>query len=1124
MISAEVNSDAVCFVVTNLDKKTLTDDIWSTFMRYGKLKQVELMAVEEKMVAAIIYAIRPLHDICHEYIQVQGSRVVIREIPVSEYLNSQSRPLSASTFSIGGMATPLAFIEEWGTSDSVKFDINHKESTIMICFRHFGEYYRMIFDYDSTITKKLNIQRMEGSTSIIMTPSSPGYFYKMGRDNQWERITDICADRAKLDPCFRSLPVSPHDSLSPKSVQLNNWIVYRVVFDISDKSHEGLLRRIKISTGYSPQHTTPQRSTLLRVFPATLHQTCYQDLIIELPFPVQYMIEHMFSLRILSVYNIKEDFFQRIKSLGPVISHNLLMWMSAIHKRIYTPLNAIRDISKMAGDYLGDQEYIPEGGVHVWKLIITPTSIYPLQPTIQPMMEVQYQFKKYADRFLLVQFTDEDIGPLQYSPHNGRLYDRIYKILTNGIQLAGRLYTFAGTSTALMKSHSCWFFAPTNKFNASMMYQWLGELSEIDSVPRYIACMGQAFDRHIWNLKLKSNEIAEMDDVENFGHNFTQGTGKMSPEVARLIKAGIGLDYSPSVIEFNLAGATGVLVVSNFLRKRSVQLRTNQIDYYSANFDLRVTGYSQYKPAYLNRQSILLLANLGINNRIFDQRLEELIGHYEKSNLFKHGRYKTFIVDYLSGSLFKSFQALLDTQLLDRGDPFLQNIMKAYQNKLLRDMKEDGLLPIEQGARAYAVMDETGTLGQNEVFFQAMNTSDPLSTPHILNGACIIFRDHSCYPGDVRKLFAVDHPKLRHLKNVIVFSQHDYRDLPSACSNDNIKGANFTIIWDHDLVPARANLAYRTYTTAKPTATPNEITLTDVAKFFVNFISMDKTDAIENAYTTSIDSSGVNHGESLFLAEQKSRALDFATTGVCAQLPDEFYHTPSPDFVECNALKSYKSKSINGYNYRTAKVFKYHEITSNYPVYYDTRIYAPHMNEYIAQARTMKTKYDYQLKILLIQYSIQSEIEFISGCIIHWPKWTTPKERKQLAESIHWAYHQLKQSWRSKIESTFKDDPGRESKMEAMAAALYYITYHPTERNNHRHLGTEFFSFPWVMDDILCSLASKDHPLHTSMYTIPEDEITQHFSQRLIVDVSDSEDESEDESDLGEDEYSVYQM
>lgn len=66
--------------------------------------------------------------------------------------------------------------------------------------------------------------------------------------------------------------------------------------------------------------------------------------------------------------------------------------------------------------------------------------------------------------------------------------------------------------------------------------------------------------------------------------------------------------------------------------------------------------------------------------------------------------------------------------------------------------------------------DEFGVLKEGEVFCQYENPADPVEGPVVVKGPCAIMRAPAHNPGDIQIVNAVDHEKLRDLKNVIVFS------------------------------------------------------------------------------------------------------------------------------------------------------------------------------------------------------------------------------------------------------------------------------------------------------------------------------------------------------------------
>ena len=79
------------------------------------------------------------------------------------------------------------------------------------------------------------------------------------------------------------------------------------------------------------------------------------------------------------------------------------------------------------------------------------------------------------------------------------------------------------------------------------------------------------------------------------------------------------------------------------------------------------------------------------------------------------------------------------------------------------------------------IMDETGFLQEGEIYCSIHEESGP----RLLRGSVVITRSPAMHPGDVQCVKAVDVPignPLRALHNMVVFSSHGARDLPSMLS------------------------------------------------------------------------------------------------------------------------------------------------------------------------------------------------------------------------------------------------------------------------------------------------------------------------------------------------------
>jgi hypothetical protein len=379
--------------------------------------------------------------------------------------------------------------------------------------------------------------------------------------------------------------------------------------------------------------------------------------------------------------------------------------------------------------------------------------------------------------------------------------------------------------------------------------------------------------------------------VDEYGNNFTAECGKMSPQVAREIVSGLNLDYVPSVVQFNVCGFKGILMLSNYLSGRKIQLRTSQFKFDSKDLTLSISKYSRNCKVYLDWHTITILSSLGVRYHYFEDILQDEIQSYEKpSQKFSNAYAHIFDNQYFLRNEAHDFGHIIRYGSVSQKEPFISNFLTSLESKRLRELKEDCKIFVNKAARVFAVMDETGTLCRGEVFLQVIDgSSTGKSNRQVIEGQCVIFRESSCFPGDVRVLHAIDHPKLRHYTNVLVYSNNELCDLPSLCSNDERDDDNFTqvflepnrvpaanispppsVIWDRRLIPVSYNLAVRKYQSHESPDNLKKLAFTESAKFFTTYISKDISSLIKNAYIALADKAqnGIFTGSCNFLAKQ----------------------------------------------------------------------------------------------------------------------------------------------------------------------------------------------------------------------------------------------------------------
>ncbi|KAI7901753.1 RNA dependent RNA polymerase-domain-containing protein [Cokeromyces recurvatus] len=1169
-----VEEDDHCYFITNLASSVNRAMLWKIFGQFGTIKLIEVSGTDTISSAIIVYNLQPSDQLCTQPIYIKEMLVSVQEVPISDYIKKISCPVPVNKLSFGGLDSPRVFIEEWFTDEYVTFDLNVAEKYMEIFFAHIDGYYRLRVPYDHTLKNTVVLQRHNNISSLTISSKYPAYFWKSRVPMQkitdtydlknWERVLEIPRDDLSREMIRNEKasninidkePISPSGQFPDYLIKLNMWTVYRLEFHIPYRSlknvgnmglnlhnltHESLERKLALAMNKSV--SSREESTEQIIVQPPIRSSDIKAHLANMPFEVQYMMEHAFNLKILREYNVDSDFFETMQLLPPQVSCTFLTILSGPQKRVYNPDTVIKEIFKLCKEQIGVQQSIPKNHTMIRRVLITPTSIYPLQPVIEPMNNLQYHFQEYADRFLYVQFTDEHlepIGPIEdenQAPPNNKIYSRIFSILRRGLRIAGRTYEFLGSSIDNLREHGCWFFSPTHKMNRTKILHWMGDFQEIKTVSTFVNSVGQEFTPRLLTIEIKPNEIEEIDDYYYNDCNFTLDCGKMSPQIARDLANQLDMDYTPSVVRFNLCGSRGILMLSNFLTKRKIQLRSSQIRFESRNLQLEIIKVSKPNPVYLDKRSITLLSSLGVKDYIFQDILEDNLTSWGKDAHKKTSIYLELLVKHYKNNCMDDFQRILNCDFLDQRDPFIFNLVAAFQNSLVRGIKEDCKLYVKNGIRVFAIMDETGSLKPGEIFLQVTYSAGLSSDKILVEGPCVVYRDSSCFPEDVKVVNAIKHPRLRHYTNVLVYCSHDMRDLPSSCSNDDNDEDNFTIIWDHRLIPTNTSTGIRSYKTTVTSNSLENITFKEAAKFFTTYISRDILHSLNDAYIALADrhKEGIFNGGCVYLSQHMSRALDFAKTGVYATLNHGLSRYPYPDFMNRNSLQTYYSNKSLGSLFRTANQLKYSAYITNHCTY-DPRLYVEDMYKYVVEARKMKAKYDHSLRILLGQYSVQTEIEFISGHIISWPKYLNPQRRPIYCEHIRAAYGRLKYFWKQQFDSfliykNIDGSPKEESEIleqiEARVAAWYYVTYHPSEHKSdviYNSTLLRYMSFPWVVDDYLCYVASKnsDRPiLPEYLQPIPPEKISNYhkLNMGLNIDIMVSSESEDDEDENSESE------
>lgn len=179
-------------------------------------------------------------------------------------------------------------------------------------------------------------------------------------------------------------------------------------------------------------------------------------------------------------------------------------------------------------------------------------------------------------------------------------------------------------------------------------------------------------------------------------------------------------------------------------------LRPSMNKFDSKNRSIDIVRVSSMPSAgFMNRQIILLLSSLGIQDEIFLSMQEQMLEHLrilttnpQKAREFLKqfagsggNGYVTFLLAYL-----KRFGKQID--------PFARQILVAFQAFFVKELRTKARILVPHTWSLFGVIDETRTLRYGEVFIQIEQKNESGDVfSKILTGSVIVTRNPCFHPG-----------------------------------------------------------------------------------------------------------------------------------------------------------------------------------------------------------------------------------------------------------------------------------------------------------------------------------------------------------------------------------------
>ncbi|PWA42854.1 RNA-dependent RNA polymerase 6 [Artemisia annua] len=872
----------------------------------------------------------------------------------------------------------------------------------------------------------------------------------------------------------------------------------------------------------------------------------------DISFKILFLVNSVMHKCIINQHQFTERVYDLLRSQPEEVNVAALKHICSYRHPLYDGFARLQIVQQwlLNNPKLIEKPLEQNDSIEVRRLVITPSKAYCLPPEVELSNRVLRHYREVSDRFLRVTFMDEGMKKLNNhvlnfypapivkditSSHIAQkttMFRRVKNILSQGFYVSGRKYSFLAFSANQLRDRSAWFFAEDGKVTCKQILSWMGKFSN-RNIAKCAARMGQCFSSTYATVEVPRHEVdLELKDIKRNNYTFSDGIGKMSPELALEVAEKLQLtDNQPCAYQIRYAGCKGVIVWWPDKKGDSIKLslRPSMNKFESEHTVLEICSWTRLQPGFLNRQIITLLSALEVKDDIFwDMQMKMVM----KLNQMLVDTDVAF--DVITASCAESGNTasiMLAAGFKPQTEPHLRGMLSSIRVAQLEDLREKSRIFVQEGRWLMGCLDELAVLEQGQCFIQVSNPAiENCFAKHgsrfvetkrnltVIEGYVVIAKNPCLHPGDVRVLKAVNVPGLEHLVDCLIFPQKGDRPHTDEASGSDLDGDLYFVTWDEHLIPpSKQSWPPMEYTAAEAKELPRDVRHTDIIDFFTKNMVNDSLGTICNAHVVHSDMSeyGALDDKCTKLAELAATAVDFPKTGKIVNMPHNLRPKLYPDFMGKENFQSYKSEKILGKLYRQIKECFDTDTTSSTEleidplhVPYDKDLELGEAGNFLKDAWGCKLSYDRQLNGLLGQYKVAREEEIVTGHIWSMPKHGN-KKQGEMKERIKHAYNALRKDFRKVFDHLGPEfdqisEVERNEIYEKKASAWYQVTYHPDwvkkalELQEPETEGEMInLSFAWIAADYLARIKIRRTGAGYGKSQKPIDSLGRYLADRM---------------------------
>ena len=661
--------------------------------------------------------------------------------------------------------------------------------------------------------------------------------------------------------------------------------------------------------------------------------------------------------------------------------------------------------------------------MRVQRCVITPTYILFTPYILDQGNRILREFVNINDAMLCT-FKMDNLEEARWN--NSFLTEYIKFIMSKGFFIGEKNFKFFNYSQSQFRNMSCWLLTHPEKIIPK-----LGDFSKIKQISKYGARISQTLTTTIKTITIPKDKIEKIKDIksEDNKYTFSDGVGRISVVLSDQISEKLKLYPTPSCFQGRFLGCKGVWTTMWNDKSGKIYCRDSQIKFEvkpdKINNYFELCDYSRYIQSYLNRQIIILLSALGIEDKYFEKKLNEY------KNKLNDQKFVLSLIHYTEwNQMFHKMNSCGINRINDR---LSRSIIESNLDILYNDIKKKARIYVEESAYVIGIMDEYNILEYGEAYLQIKRDNFNI----ILDKKCTVAKCPCLHPGDIRVLRFRKYNKnnestkkyevFNNYENVIIFPSKGKRPHPDECSGSDLDGDNYFVFYDNDLIPEKT-VEPMSYLVEKKEENKNpKFTINDVIDYFAEYTNYNNLGLIGDAHLAISDKKTANSDISLRLAKKFSKAVDAPKTGEKITLDEDESPKEFPHYMEKNKRQSYTSKNILGRLYDKSCEFisKRIKLRDQIGLFYDKDLKINNWEKYAFLGLIYYRDYFNDLVNLLTKNEINGESVLLTGNNIDNDNSLLTKKkhnydlREKIGNDIHNLFIQNKDNFYDAIKNLF---------------------------------------------------------------------------------------------------------